>query len=228
MRNSFKLVTVVTIVLGFFYFVTVNHFRAQAREGSHKIQSLDKAIYAQRSWNKQNKTRIRVKSRMTAVLSDFGDSMHHDPAQMAELILNKCERTGLDPFLILAMIKAESDFNSRAVSSEGAMGLMQIKPETASLLVPYGDFGPENSERLLLDNDLNISLGTMYLAKLIHRFGDVDVALEAYNKGPDGMLTVLSAGVDEEGRYAGKVKNNYRKYKYGSVATKKVKRGLPS
>jgi hypothetical protein len=228
MRNLFKLVSVVTVALGFLYFVAVGQFEAQAGESASKIHSLDKAVHAQRSWNKQHEERIRVKSRMTAVLSNFGDSMHHDPAQMAELILSKCERAGLDPFLILAMIKAESDFNSRAVSSEGAMGLMQIKPETASLLVPYGDFGPENSDRLLLDNDLNISLGTMYLAKLIHRFGDVDVALEAYNKGPDGMLTLLSAGVDEEGRYAGKVKNNYRKYKYGSLAKKRVKRGLSS
>lgn len=219
----------VTIVLGFFYIATVNYLKSQARESTNKIQSLEKAISAQHSWNEKNKTRIRVKSRMIAVLSNFGDSMHHDPVQMAELILSKCEQRNLDPFLILGMIKAESDFNSRAVSSEGAMGLMQIKPETACLLEPNGGFSSENSERLLLDNDLNISLGTKYLAKLIRRFGgDIDTALEAYNMGPDGMLTLLSAGVDEEGKYSLKVKNNWRKYKNGSVAPKKVKRGLSS
>lgn len=235
MRNLIKLVSVVTVatvatvVIGFLYFAAVRQFEARKVESARKIQSLENAVLAQHKWNEQHEERIRVKSRMTAVLSNFGDSMHQDPALMAELIISKCEQTRLDPFIVLGMIKAESDFNSRAVSSEGAMGLMQIQPATASILDPDADFGPENSQRLLLDNDLNISLGTRYLAKLMRRFGgDLQMALEAYNKGPDGMLTLLSAGVDEEGRYSVKVINNSRKYKKGMVPPKKVKRGLSS
>ncbi|MBI3581050.1 MAG: transglycosylase SLT domain-containing protein [Nitrospinae bacterium] len=223
-----SLVSLVSVVLGSFFLVTVGLFKVRARESTHKIESLEKAIFAQHSWNGRHKTRIRIKSRMIAVLSNFGGSMHHDPAQMAELILSNCERNDLDPFIILGMIKAESDFNSRAVSSEGAMGLMQIKPATASLLEPYADFGPTYSQRLISENDLNITLGTMYLAKLVRRFGNLDMALEAYNKGPDGMLTLLSTGADDEMGYSGRVKANSLKYKNWGVAQKNVKRGVSS
>lgn len=229
MRKSLKLASIATIIFGLFYLMTTEYFKAQAREHADNNQKLDKAIFAQREWNERNVKRIKIKSRMIAILSNFGDSMHHDPSQMAEMILTKCEQRRLDPFLVLGMIKAESDFNSWAVSNQGAMGLMQIKPETASHLVPYGDFSAEKSGRLLSDNELNISLGTLYLAKLIHRFGNLELALEAYNKGPEGMLRDLSDGsYEDEPTYAGKVIHHYHKYKYGPLTPKIPGSGLPS
>ena len=100
-------------------------------------------------------------------------------AQIAAL----AEEYGLDPELIGAVVRCESRFDVHAVSPRGAIGLMQIMPETGSwiaeqLAVP--DFRAEQ----LSDAALNLRLGTWYLRHLLDRFGSREVALAAYNAGP--------------------------------------------
>ena len=81
------------------------------------------------------------------------------------------------PFdLVKALIKVESDFNNRAVSRAGAMGLMQIMPYNLRLLNVSDPFDPWE----------NILGGTKYLRKMIDRFdGELSMALAAYNAGPN-------------------------------------------
>ncbi len=94
--------------------------------------------------------------------------------QYAPLIYAAAEKHGLDPKLIEAVVRTESDFNPQAVSSVGAQGLMQLMPETATDLGVRDAFNPEE----------NIDAGSRYLKQLMVRYdGDTKLALAAYNWG---------------------------------------------
>lgn len=95
-----------------------------------------------------------------------------------EAIRSAADRHGLDALLIAAVIEAESSFDPKAISRQGAMGLMQVMPTTL----------PELDEEELRDPQINIEQGTRYLRALIERFeGDLELALAAYNAGPGNV-----------------------------------------
>ncbi len=95
-----------------------------------------------------------------------------------DLIVATAQRYGLDPALLAAIVKAESGFDSRAVSSAGAKGLMQLMDGTAAALGVRDPFDPVQ----------NLDGGARYFRDLLHRFsGDVRLALAAYNAGPNAV-----------------------------------------
>lgn len=102
---------------------------------------------------------------------------------------------GVDPLLVLAVMREESRFRTDAVSPAGAVGLMQLLPSTARGIDPA--IRPD----VLTDPEANVRLGTAYLAGRLREFrGDVVTALAAYNAGPGAARRFLSfrgADVDE-------------------------------
>lgn len=96
------------------------------------------------------------------------------PAWIANLIELTAKQHDLDPLLLTAIMAQESNFNPQAVSSKGAMGLMQLMPETAAQLGVLDAFDPSQ----------NIEAGARYFKSLLRRYnGDHALALAAYNAG---------------------------------------------
>ena len=110
----------------------------------------------------------------------------------------------LHPALIRAVIKAESNFDPRAVSRAGALGLMQLMPQTAARMDVRDAFDP----------DENVGGGTKYLRQLLDRFhGNLPLALAAYNAGENVVDRYQSLPpIDETRQYVRKVLRYYRTF----------------
>jgi len=116
-------------------------------------------------------------------------------AAVVPLVERHARRFHVDPLMVLAVIQVESRFDPNAVSSQGAMGLMQLEAATARGLAM--DLGLQwTGDELLFDPDVNVLLGCAYLRQLMDRFGDQDAALAAYCSGP----TFVEARRDVNGR----------------------------
>jgi len=147
----------------------------------------------------EHEYKIYIKEK-AAVSRNFHTTNKYD-----HFISNAAEQTGVDSRLIKAMIKAESDFDPRAVSRKGAMGLMQIMPENFKMLDLENPFDPWQ----------NIRAGAQYFQQLYKRFnGQLALSLAAYNAGPtavDRYKTIPPYQETEE--YVRRVLRYYRTFK---------------
>jgi soluble lytic murein transglycosylase-like protein len=101
-----------------------------------------------------------------------------DKSSYDQIISECAAKHGLEPTLVKAVVEAESNYNPLAVSPKGAMGLMQLMPQTAGMLGVNNPFDPRQ----------NIEAGSKYLSKLINAYdGRLDLALAAYNAGPTAV-----------------------------------------
>ena len=116
------------------------------------------------------------------------------PIRYQEGISRVAERYGVDPYLIAAVARTESGYDPEAVSHAGAVGVMQLMPDTAEWIVGLAGW-KGGQEPDLTDPDDNLELGAFYLAYLLERFdGDRRAAIAAYNAGPNVVAQWVSGG----------------------------------
>ncbi|MBN1621354.1 MAG: lytic transglycosylase domain-containing protein [Endomicrobiales bacterium] len=123
-----------------------------------------------------------------------------------DYINHAATKNNIDPALIKAVIKTESDFNHKTTSNKGACGLMQLMPETAEDLGVKNIYAPKE----------NIDGGVKYLKEMLVVFnGDIEKALAAYNAGPKAVEKYQGVPPYRETKlYIDKVYKYYLRYKY--------------
>jgi soluble lytic murein transglycosylase-like protein len=131
--------------------------------------------------------------------------------EVEPFIERQAARHGLDPRLVQAVIRAESDYDRWALSVKGAAGLMQLMPETARAYAVDDPYDPE----------ANIAAGTAYLKRLVDEFdGSLELALAAYNAGAEAVRRY--GGIPPYGEtlaYVSRVLSNYRPGVPANLAT---------
>ena len=163
------------------------------------------------------------------VITEVEKAVYPMPDEYAPFVEKYSKEYGVPEEMVYAVIKTESGFDSSAVSSKGAVGLMQMMPETFEWLTK--DMLREHlSVGMLYDPETNIKYGTYYLSRLYNKFGDWDTALAAYNGGEgrvsewltdsryssDGKKLIIEnipSEYSETKNYVGKVNNALEKYK---------------
>jgi soluble lytic murein transglycosylase-like protein len=147
----------------------------------------------------QHDYKVYIKERIS-VSTKFHASDKYD-----KLISNASREFEVDSRLLKAMIKAESDFDPRAISRKGAMGLMQIMPENFKMLNLENPFDPWQ----------NIRAGAQYFKKLYKRFnGKLALSLAAYNAGPTAVDRYKNIPpYQETEEYVRRVLRYYRTFK---------------
>jgi soluble lytic murein transglycosylase len=108
------------------------------------------------------------------------------PLEYEDAIRSEAARNGLDPALVAAVIDVESGFVPDSRSHQGAVGLMQVLPETARFIASQPE-RPSPSPERLESPEVNIAYGTRYLRYLIDRHGTTELALAAYNGGESNV-----------------------------------------
>lgn len=118
-----------------------------------------------------------------------------DPSRLAMLIVEESESLKYDPLLVAAVVKAESTFNPSALSPAGAIGLMQIMPETGRFVASKVNAAWSSSDDLHVP-EFNLRLGISYLQHLERIYsGDLGKVLVAYNWGPANLDRSLASAV---------------------------------
>lgn len=130
----------------------------------------------------------------------------------------------LEEALVYAVIKTESNFDKTAVSKSGALGLMQIIPNTAKWIAE--ELGDDYDLYKMFEPETNIRYGCFYLRYLFDKFNDLRVVVAAYNAGEtvvtnwieNGELILEKINYKETKNYVTKVMGYYRVYKSSAIS----------
>lgn len=113
--------------------------------------------------------------------------------EYSEYVEKYSNKYKVDKYLVYATIKAESNFDQYAKSSQGAIGLMQLLYATAEEIAPKAEVNVTNDN--IYDPNVNINLGTKMLSILIQKYDNIGLALAAYNAGTGNVDSWINKGI---------------------------------
>ena len=183
----------------------VEEARAESRSGFNFAITADSRRLRDELGEAQGELEITRNqlARATKII-DFS-SKYDIPADLAGAIYDIAMAEGIEPDLGFRLVKLESDFNERATSPVGAIGLTQVMPATARYFVKGA------TREKLYDRDTNLRVGFRYLRSLIREYkGDLKIALLVYNRGPVAVEAALDMGLDPANGYDRIVMKGYR------------------
>ena len=122
------------------------------------------------------------------------------PKKYEEIVSLYAEEYNVDENLIYAVIKAESNFDENAVSNKNALGLMQIMEDTAKDIAKKNNIQVDenNARQDILNINNNINIGTKYLATLLEKYQNTELALAAYNAGTGNVDNWIEKNILKE------------------------------
>ncbi len=144
------------------------------------------------------------------------------PVEYSAFIQSESQKYGVDPYLVCAVIKCESNWQADANSAAGAVGLMQLMPSTAQEMVRQGMVDADQYDyQKLTDPTTNMEFGIAYLGYLQQHLGSTDEVIAAYNAGLGSVSGWQSSGGDissnityaETANYLVRVNEAYGHYK---------------
>lgn len=183
-------------------------FFGEAKAGMYQCRGIDGAVLFT---NSPAQPGCRLLGGAFAERAPNGSQSSGDPARFDDFIFSSSNRYGVDPDLVRAVVKVESDFNEAARSHKGAQGLMQLMPDTARLHNVGNAYNPEE----------NIEGGVRHLRLLLDLYrGDVPLTLAAYNAGAKAVEKYRGIPpYSETKEYVRRVLNYHQRYsKNGQIA----------
>ena len=118
------------------------------------------------------------------------------PKSYSEYVVKYSEEYGVDPLLVYAVIKAESNFDNNVVSNSNAKGLMQLMDATAGEVAENIMTDKNFESYMLFDAEINIKIGTKYLSELLEKYnGNYYLAVSAYNAGIGNVDKWIEEGI---------------------------------
>ncbi len=177
-------------------------------------QSADQRLIALQTHYDQHQQALQdLKHRkIMAILKKYHTGLSKETqVQLAHLIYEESVAYDYDPELILALMAKESSFYNWSKSRKGALGLMQILPATGQALAAAINI-PWQGKETLFDPHSNIKLGTHYLSKLHKRFGQLEIALTAYNYGPSRVSKIQARRRVMPKKYASRILSTYKQF----------------
>ena len=149
---------------------------------------------------------ITLLASLIATLCLFYGILSYRVNSVSGYIENYSKLYGVEKSLIISVIYTESKFNKNAKSSKGAIGLMQVKPATATFIL---NSDTPITESFLFDSENNIKVGVLYLKYLTKKYGDLITVIACYNAGEGNVIKWLKNGKITVKSIPFKETNNY-------------------